>query len=84
MNFKYYYADNFGEGFITKEDSQFGSISGFTGNIYVTTNENWAKRVGAIEKTKEEAQGKSVCKMGRRNAIDNSIFNNKRRTLHIY
>ena len=53
---KYYQAENYGKGFITHEDSELAHIAGYPGNIWVTTNTAWAERVGAVEKTKEEAQ----------------------------
>jgi len=56
MAFKYYQAENYGKGFITHEDSERSPISGYPGNIWVTENFEWAERVGAVEKTKEEAQ----------------------------
>jgi hypothetical protein len=56
MALKYYQAENYGVGFITHEDSERSSISGYPGNIWVTENVQWAERVGAVEKTKQEAQ----------------------------
>jgi hypothetical protein len=53
---KYYQAENTGEGFITYADSEAFPISGYPANIWVTENTTWAVRVGAVEKTKEEAQ----------------------------
>ena len=55
---KYYQAYNYGEGFITHQDSEVAHIAGFPGpgNIWVTENTAWAQRVNAVEKTKEEAQ----------------------------
>ena len=53
---KYYYAINYGHGFITHEDNELAHISGYPGNIWVTENTIWPQRIGAIEKTKEEAQ----------------------------
>ena len=52
----YYYAINTGKGFITYEDNSSSLIMGYPGNIWVTENIAWAERVGAEEKTKEEAQ----------------------------
>jgi hypothetical protein len=52
----YYYAENTGLGFITHEDNETSHISGYFANIWATENTAWAERVGAIEKTKEEAQ----------------------------
>ena len=56
MALKYYQAENYGVGFITHEDSERSPISGYPGNIWVTENVQWAERVGAVEKTKQEAQ----------------------------
>lgn len=53
---KYYQAENYGKGFITHEDNELAHIAGYPGNIWVTTNTAWATRVGAVEKTKAEAQ----------------------------
>lgn len=53
---KYYQIENWGEGFITHEDMELAHIAGYPGNIWITTNTQWAQRVGAVEKTKEEAQ----------------------------
>ena len=53
---KYYQAENYGKGFITHEDNELAHIAGYPGNIWVTTNTVWATRVGAVEKTKAEAQ----------------------------
>lgn len=55
---KYFVATNTGKGFITHEDNQLSHIAGFPGNVWVTgdINTTWAARVGAVEKTKEEAQ----------------------------
>lgn len=53
---KYYIAENTGEGFVTHEDNELGHVSNYPSNIWVTENEAWAARVGAVEKTKEEAQ----------------------------
>jgi len=53
---KYYQIENWGHGFITHEDMELAHISGYPGDIWVTENTQWANRVGAIEKTKEEAQ----------------------------
>jgi len=55
---KYYIATNTGKGFITHEDQGVAQISGHPANIWVTdeVNSAWASRVGATEKTKEEAQ----------------------------
>lgn len=53
---KYYQATNTGKGFITHEENEIAHIAGYPGNIWITENSAWALRVGAIEKTKEEAQ----------------------------
>jgi hypothetical protein len=52
----YYHAMNTGENFITYEDNELAYIKGYPGDIWVTENSAWATRVGATEKTKEEAQ----------------------------
>jgi hypothetical protein len=52
----YYQATNTGVGFITHEDNETAHISGYPANIWVTENTSWAARVGAVEKTKAEAQ----------------------------
>ena len=56
MALKYYLASNTGRGFITHEDNELSHISGYPGDIYVTENTGWAARIGAVEKTLEEAQ----------------------------
>ena len=56
MVVKYYTATNTGKGFITHEDNATSHISGFPGGVWVTENEAWATRVGAVERTKAEAQ----------------------------
>ena len=56
MAIKYYVANNTGKGFITHLENAASHISGHPGNVYTTENEAWATRVGAVEKTKEEAQ----------------------------
>jgi len=54
---KYYQAVNYGKGFIAHEDSERCYISGWPGDIWVTQeNTEWAERVNAEEKTKEQAQ----------------------------
>ena len=53
---KYYNAENTGKGFITHEDNELSHISSYPGNVWVTENTAWAVRVGAVEKTKIEAQ----------------------------
>lgn len=52
----YFIAENTGEGFITHEDNELAQVLGFPANVWVTENRTWAERVGAVEKTKEEAQ----------------------------
>jgi hypothetical protein len=52
----YYQVESAGVGFITHEDNESAHIAGFPANIWVTENTAWAARVGAVEKTKEEAQ----------------------------
>ena len=53
---KYYQIENYGHGFITHEENEQAHIAGYPGDIWVTENTTWPQRVGAIEKTKEEAQ----------------------------
>ena len=54
---QYYQATNTGKGFITHEDNERSHIAGYPGEIWSTENNTeWATRVGAISKTKEEAQ----------------------------
>jgi hypothetical protein len=52
----YYQTENTGIGFITHEDNEIAHVAGYPANIWITENTSWATRVGAIEKTKEEAQ----------------------------
>lgn len=52
----YYHAENTGKGFITHSDNESAHIAGYPGDIWVTENSSWASRVGAVSKTKEEAQ----------------------------
>lgn len=52
----YYHATNTGKGFITHEENESAHIAGYPGDIWITENTAWASRVGATEKTKEEAQ----------------------------
>ena len=52
----YYVATNYGKGFIQHADNEQEHISGYPGNVWVTENTAWAVRVGAVEKTKIEAQ----------------------------
>lgn len=54
---QYYVAVNYGVGFITHEDNERSQISGYPGDVWVTEdNQIWADRVGAVAKTKLEAQ----------------------------
>ena len=54
---QYYQATNPGKGFITHEDNERSHIAGYPGEIWSTeSNTEWATRVGAVSKTKEEAQ----------------------------
>jgi hypothetical protein len=52
----YYQVENTGLDFITHEDNENAHVAGYPANIWVTENTTWAARVGAVEKTKEEAQ----------------------------
>ena len=52
----YYQVENTGLGFITHEDNETSHVAGFPANIWVTDNTTWVTKVGAVEKTKEEAQ----------------------------
>jgi hypothetical protein len=52
----YYQVESTGKGFITHEDNELAHVAGFPANVWVTENTAWAIRVGAVEKTKEEAQ----------------------------
>lgn len=52
----YYQATNTGAGFITHEDNELSHVAGYSSNIWITENTSWAARVGAIAKTKAEAQ----------------------------
>ena len=52
----YYQAENTGNGFITHYDNALAHVAGYPADIWVTENTAWAARVGAVEKTKEEAQ----------------------------
>jgi len=56
MALKYYTATNTGKGFITTEENRQSHIAGHPGDIWTTENTAWATRVGATEKTLEEAQ----------------------------
>ena len=52
----YFVAENTGKGFITHADNEAAHIAGFPANVWVTENSAWAQKVGAVEKTKAEAQ----------------------------
>lgn len=56
MALKYYTATNTGKGFITHEDNANQHVAGHPGELWSTENVEWADRVGAEEKTLEEAQ----------------------------
>ena len=56
MALKYYHATNTGKGFITFNDYRADYIESHPGDIWITENTAWATRIGAIEKTLEEAQ----------------------------
>ena len=56
MALKYYVASNTGKGVITHEDNDSAHIAGHPGDLWTTENALWANRVGAEEKTFEEAQ----------------------------
>jgi hypothetical protein len=54
---KYFVAENTGKGFITHQDSERSHIAGYPGNVWATeSNEAWASRTNAVEKTRDEAQ----------------------------
>lgn len=53
---RYFRATNTGKGFITHEDNEASYIQGHLADIYTTDNEDWARRVGALEVTIEIAQ----------------------------
>ena len=54
---KYFVIQNPGvEGFITHADNASAHIAEYPGNVFVTENAAWGARVGAVEKTKAEAQ----------------------------
>ncbi len=44
------------KGFVTHQDNELAHVSNYPGDVWVTENTTWAARVGATEKTKEEAQ----------------------------
>jgi len=53
---KYFIAANTGKGFITHQENEVAHVSGWPAEVWVTENDVWAARVGAVEKTKAEAQ----------------------------
>ena len=53
---RYFRATNTGKGFITLDENKQSHIAGHPGDIWATKNTAWAARVGATEKTLEEAQ----------------------------
>lgn len=52
----YYHAVNTGKGFITHAENESAHIAGYPADVWITENTAWAARVGAVEKTKQEAQ----------------------------
>jgi hypothetical protein len=52
----YFQATNTGKGFITHPDNEAAHVAGYPGEVWVTENLTWASRVGAVSKTKVEAQ----------------------------
>ena len=52
----YYQATNTGKGFITHAENESAHVAGYPGNVWITENSAWAARVGAVSKTKIEAQ----------------------------
>lgn len=52
----YYQVINTGKGFITHSENEENHIAGYPGDVWITENITWATRVGAILKTKIEAQ----------------------------
>jgi hypothetical protein len=52
----YYQATNTGKGFITHAENEVAHVAGYPGEVWVTENSTWASRVGAVSKTKVEAQ----------------------------
>jgi len=52
----YYQATNTGKGFITHKENEVAHVAGYPGDVWVTENSTWASRVGAVSKTKVEAQ----------------------------
>jgi hypothetical protein len=52
----YYQATNTGKGFITHEENEVAHVAGYPGDVWITENSTWVTRVGAVSKTKVEAQ----------------------------
>jgi hypothetical protein len=52
----YYQATNTGKGFITHAENEVAHVAGYPGDVWITENSTWASRVGALSKTKVEAQ----------------------------
>ena len=52
----YYQATNTGKGFITHIENESAHVAGYPNDVWVTENTAWATRVGAVSKTKVEAQ----------------------------
>jgi hypothetical protein len=52
----YYQITNTGKGFITHQENESAHVAGYPGEVWITENTAWANRVGAIQKTKSEAQ----------------------------
>ena len=52
----YYQATNTGKRFITHAENEEAHVAGYPGDVWVTENSTWASRVGAVSKTKVEAQ----------------------------
>lgn len=52
----YYQATNTGKGFITHAENESAHVAGYPGEVWITENTTWPSRVGAVQKTKEEAQ----------------------------
>ena len=52
----YYQVTNTGKGFITHIENESAHVAGYPGDVWVTENTAWATRVGAVSKTKVEAQ----------------------------
>lgn len=52
----YFQATNTGKGFITHAENESNHVAGYPGNVWITENTTWAARVGAVSKTKVEAQ----------------------------